>query len=295
MSENGRLQVVGTQLCNERGEPVVLRGMSSHGLQWYGQYASEGAVRTTAQYGANVFRAAMYTGEGGYLSDPEGMKKKVIAAVDAAANDMYAIIDWHILSDGDPMAHLAQAKTFFTEMAARYKDDPGVLYEICNEPNGNISWSGNVKPYAREVVAAIRAQDPDGVILIGSGTWSQDIHTAAADPVEGTNLMYTCHFYAGTHGAWLRERIAAALDSGLPVFVSEWGTSAADGNGGPFLEAAGTWLDFLDERGISWCAWSLCDKGESSAALRPGASSGGGWSESDLSESGKFVFSRFRN
>ncbi len=295
VSENGRLQVVGKQLCNERGEPVVLRGMSTHGLQWYGQYASPGAVRTTAEYGANVFRAAMYTAEGGYLSDPEGMKRKLTAAVDAATeNDLYAIIDWHILSDGDPMAHLREAKDFFTDMAARYKDSPAVLYEICNEPNGNVSWEGNIKPYAQEVVAAIRAQDPNGVILIGSGTWSQDIHTAAADPVEGTNLMYTCHFYAGTHGAWLRERVRAAQDAGLPVFVSEWGTSAADGSGGVFLEESRAWLDFLDERGISWCCWSLCDKGETSAALRPGASPDGGWTQDDLSPSGQFVFSRFR-
>ncbi len=296
VSENGRLQVVGNQLCNQRGEPVVLRGMSSHGLQWYGQFASEGALRTTAEYGANVFRAAMYTAEGGYLSDPEGMAGKVSAAVEAAEkNDLYVILDWHILSDGDPLAHLAEAKEFFAKMAARYKDSPAVLYEICNEPNGSVTWAGNIKPYAQEVVGAIRAQDPDGVILIGSGTWSQDLHTAAADPVEGTNLMYACHFYAGTHGAWLRDRIQAARESGLAVFVSEWGTSAADGNGGPFLDEAEVWLDFLRDDQISWCNWSLCDKGESSAALRSGASPDGGWTGDDLSPSGRFVFSHFQD
>ncbi|MDE6589786.1 MAG: glycoside hydrolase family 5 protein, partial [Oscillospiraceae bacterium] len=294
VSENGWLQVVGTQLCNEAGSPVVLRGMSSHGLQWYGQFASAKAIAATAEYGANVFRAAMYTGEGGCLSQPGAMKAKVTAAVDGAIqNDMYVIIDWHILSDGNPMAHADEAEAFFTEMARRYKDVPNVLYEICNEPNGNVSWAGDVKPYAQRMVRAIRAQSPQAVILIGSPTWSQDIHLAAADPVDGANLMYTLHFYAGTHGRELRDRIDNALARGLPIFVSEWGTSRADGSGGVFLEQSKVWLDFLDQRGISWCNWSLCDKGETSAALRPGAPADGPWTADHLTESGRFVFSRF--
>ena len=264
------------------------------GLQWYGSFANAQSIRTTAQHGANVFRLAMYTGEGGYLSQPEAMKQTLIAAADAAiAQDLYVILDWHILSDGDPSAHTQEAVAFFTELAQRYKDCPAVLYEICNEPNGGISWSGNVKPYAQQVVNAIRAQSPKGVILIGSPTWSQDIHQAAADPVAGENLMYTLHFYAGTHGQALRERIDAVRAQGLAVFVSEWGTSRADGNGGVFLNESAQWLDFLDQRGISWCNWSLCDKDETSAALRPGTSPNALWGLGDLTESGQFVFSRF--
>lgn len=239
VTENGWLQVVGTQLCNERGEPVVLHGMSTHGLQWYGQFAGSQAAANTAAYGANVFRVAMYTGEGGYLSQPEAMTERAFAAVDAAIqNDMYAILDWHILSDGNPMVNVEAAEAFFTAAAERYKDTPNVLYEICNEPNGNVTWAGEVKPYAQRLVSAIRARSPQGVILIGSPTWSQDVHLAAADPVAGENLMYTLHFYAGTHGQELRQRVDAALAAGAPIFVSEWGTSRADGSGGVFLEAS---------------------------------------------------------
>lgn len=294
VSENGWLQVKGTQLCNERGEAVVLRGMSTHGMQWYGQYANSRSIRNTADWGANLFRVAMYTGEGGYLSSPDSIKKKVMDAVDAAiASDLYVIIDWHILSDGNPMSHVEEAKAFFSEMAARYGDSPAVLYEICNEPNGNVTWEGDVKPYAQAVIPVIRERAPKSVILVGSPTWSQDIHMAARSPLEGENLMYTLHFYAGTHGADLRRRIDDVLAAGAPVFVSEWGTSRADGSGGVFLKEAGEWLDFLDRRGISWANWSLCDKGETSAALRPGTSPDSAWSRENLSESGQFVFSRF--
>jgi len=295
VSENGWLQVVGTTLCNEEGEPVVLRGMSSHGVHWYPQFTTQAASANTAAYGANLFRVAMYTGEGGYISQPQAVLDKTLQAVDGAiANDMYVIIDWHILSDGNPMTYRAEAKAFFDQVSRRYADEPAVLYEICNEPNGSVSWARDVKPYAQEMVEVIRANSPEAVILIGSPTWSQDIHQAAADPVAGKNLMYTCHFYAGTHGQWLRDRIDGALAAGLPIFISEWGTSAADGSGGVFLDEAGRWLDFLDARGISWCNWSLCDKGETSAALRPGTSPDRPWTEGDLTESGKFVFSRFR-
>lgn len=294
VSENGWLQVQGAQLCNENGEPVVLHGMSSHGIQWFEQYAGDQAIQNTARFGANLFRVAMYTGEGGYLSQPEALKEQVVRAVDAAIRqDMYVIIDWHILSDGNPKDHLEESKAFFREMAERYQDQPAVLYEICNEPNGNISWAGDVKPYAEELVKTIREKSPQGVILIGSPTWSQDLHLAAADPVKGENLMYTLHFYAGTHGQWLRDRTDSAWKAGLPIFASEWGVSTADGNGGVYPKEAQEWLDFLDQRGISWANWSLCDKNETSAALKPGTSSSAEWTEKDLSESGRFVFGKF--
>lgn len=289
VSENGALHVDGTQLVNERGEAVVLHGMSSHGLQWFGNFASENAIGKTADYGANLFRCAMYTSEGGYISNPS-VKDTLINAVDSAIRqDMYVIIDWHILSDGDPMTHADKAEEFFAEMAERYGDNPAVLYEICNEPNGDISWDENVKPYAERIIPVIRAHS-NGIILVGSPTWSQDLHEAAKNPIDAENIMYTCHFYAGTHTDWLRQRIA---DCGLPVFVSEWGTSAADGNGGVYLDEAKKWIDFMNEYGISWANWSLCDKNESSAALVSGADVDDGISEDELSDSGKFVFGNF--
>ena len=255
VSEHGKLHVQGTQLCDEHGAAVELHGMSSHGIQWFPQYTTKQAIANTAAYGANLFRVAMYTGEGGYLSSPAQIKKAAYAAMDAAIeNDMYVIIDWHILSDGDPLTHLKEAQA---------------------------------------LVKTIRSNAPDSIILIGSGTWSQDLQDPAADPVVGTNLMYTCHFYAGTHGAWLRQRIADAQKRGLAVFVSEWGASRAVGSGGVFTQESETWLNFLHQNGISWASWSLCDKNETSAALKPGTPTNRPWTDNDLTPSGKFVFSHF--
>lgn len=294
VSKNGWLQVRGTQLCNEAGDPVLLHGMSSMGIQWYPQYTSYQSIQNTVDRGANIFRIAMYTEAGGYLSDKPKFTALVEEIVENARRaDVYVIIDWHILSDGNPMDHIDEAATFFDEMSKKYADVPNVLYEICNEPNGNITWAANVKPYAERIVGVIRANSPRGVILIGNPMWDQDVDIAAADPVSGTNLMYTLHFYAGTHHQALRDKAARALEMGAPIFVSEWGTSQADGSGGVYIDSSDEWLDFLDAHSISWCNWSLCNNGQTSAALNPGAPADGPWTNANLSESGRYVFSKF--
>lgn len=294
VSENGALQLKGTQLCNAKGKPIVLHGMSSHGMQWFSEYASYGAIKTTRDYGANLFRVAMYTAENGYISNPEEIKKKVIKAVDDAISlDMYVIIDWHILHDNNPNDYVEESKAFFAEMAKRYKGVPNVIYEICNEPNGGVTWEGDIRPYAMQVIPVIRETDENAIILVGTATWSQDVDAAAKNQLEFDNIMYTCHFYSGTHGADLQRKIDEAIAAGAPIFVSEWGTSQASGDAGVHLNEAQQWLDFMAQRGISWANWSLCNKNESSAALKPGASPNGGWQTEDLTESGKFVFASF--
>ncbi len=291
VSEHGVLSLSGTALVDENGRQVVLRGMSSHGIQWFPQFASPDAIRATRDYGANLFRVAMYTEEGGYLTNP-ALKDRVIAAVDAAiALDMYVIIDWHILSDGNPLRHQEEAIAFFSAMSAHYAGNPAVLYEICNEPNGNVTWRDHIAPYARAVIPVIRQNSPQALILVGTGTWSQDVDLVT--PLEETGILYTFHFYAGTHGEAYRDKVRRALSKGIPVFVSEWGVSDASGSGGVYLEEASRWMSFLREEHLSWANWSLCDKGESSAALLPGAKAADGFQAGELSPSGSFVFSHF--
>lgn len=294
VSDNGWLSVNGTKLVNEKKEVVMLRGMSSHGIQWFPQFANKHSIKTTRDSGANVFRVAMYTAENGYISN-NNLKNTVFKAVDEAiALDMYVIIDWHILSDRDPNTYVNQAKTFFEEASKRYKDKPNVLYEICNEPNGgDVTWTGKIKPYAEKVIPVIRKNSPDSVVLVGTGTWSQDVDAVSKSPLSYKNVMYSLHFYSGTHKAELRNKATTALKAGTPLFVTEWGTSSASGDGGPYLDEAKTWIDFLEKNNISWVNWSLCNKGEVSAALKTSANANS-WKKSDLSKSGEYVFSRFK-
>lgn len=286
----GRLQASGPDLVAENGETVQLRGMSSHGLQWFGKFMNEETIRWLRDdWHANVVRAAMYTAHGGYIDNP-AVKEKVTEIVDAALMlGIYVIIDWHILSDGDPNLHKASAIEFFRDMAERYGEFPNVIYEIANEPNGDITWGDDIRPYAEEVISEIRTIDADNVIIVGTPTWSTGIHTAAHYPLADQNVVYALHFYAGSHGEWLRNRIDYVRSLNVPVFVSEWGVSDASGGGGVFGEDTRTWVRFLDERKISWVNWNLSDKQESSAALAPGASTTGSWTTENLSTSGQLV------
>lgn len=295
----GQLQVIGTNLCNEAGEPVQLRGMSSHGLHWHGKYANRDVLKWLRDdWNTQLWRAAMYVTEGGYMTG-KAIKFKVIDSVDAAIDlGMYVLIDWHVHRDQDPNAYKAEALEFFAEMAQMYGSYPNVIYEICNEPNGDhVTWSGHVKPYAEEVIAEIRKYDPDNIIVVGTPTWSQDVDKAAEDPITGqTNIMYTLHFYAGSHGEELMAKAQKALDAGLALFVTEWGTTLNSGDQF-FPDKVMPWLSFMRKNNISWANWSVNNKGEDSGILIYNADRNGkgGWTGDDLSPSGKFMRQVLRN
>lgn len=296
----GQLQVIGTKLCTEAGKPVQLRGMSSFGLQWAGKYANEDVIRWLRDdWNMQVWRAAMYLTQGGYIENPV-IKEKVISSIEAALKmGIYVLVDWHVLSDKNPQVYQNRAVEFFTDIAQRYGTYPNIIYEICNEPNGkDVTWKGQIKPYAEAVIAAIRRYDPDNIIIVGTPNWSQDVDVAAEDPIENQkNIMYTLHFYAGTHGDELRAKAEKAISKGLPIFVTEWGTSDASGGGGFYMEKSKVWLSFLKKHTISWVNWSVNNKGEESGALVYNADreGKGQWKESDLSESGRFVRKVLRN
>lgn len=288
----GPLHVTGTQLMNRQNQPVRLQGISTHGLSFYPQYVSKEAFTSLRDdWHANVVRLAMYTEEnGGYCNggDQAKLKKLIDTGVQAATElGMYVVIDWHILSDGNPQTNEDSAIAFFTEMSAKYAASPNVLYEICNEPNGT-SWSGAIKPYAEKVIPAIRKNAPDAVILVGTDTWSQDVDEIAADPLPYQNIMYSFHFYAGTHKDALRQKLQKALDAGTPVFITECSICDASGNGGIDEASAEAWKKLITDDGLSYIEWNLSNKNEASAILKPDCTKLSGWSSSDLSETGKW-------
>ena len=186
-SVNGALHVEGTHLAGQNGEPVQLRGLSTHGLAWFPQYVNEEWFRQLHdEWKANVVRLAMYTAEsGGYCTDgnKEALQVLVKQGVQyATACDMYVIVDWHILSDMNPNVYLDEAMDFFRTMSNEFKGNDNVIYEICNEPNGGTTWEA-IKSYAEQVIPVIRQNDEDAVILVGTPNWSQYVDEAAADPI----------------------------------------------------------------------------------------------------------------
>ena len=294
-SVSGALHVEGTQLVDSEGNPVQLRGISTHGIAWFPDYINDACFKQLREeWNANVIRLAMYTAEsGGYCTDgdKEALKTLVKNGVQyATAYDMYVIIDWHILSDNDPNTYKEEAKAFFAEMAQTYAGYDNVLYEICNEPNGGTSWS-RIKSYAEEVIPVIREYDEDAIIIVGTPNWSQYVDQAAADPITGyDNIMYTLHFYAATHTDSLRKTMRAAVKAGLPIFVSEYGICDASGNGAIDEKQAQLWVDAMNELGISYVAWNLSNKNETSAVINSSCNKTYGFTQEDLSASGKWLY-----
>ncbi len=283
----GQLQVQGTQLCDQQGNPVVLRGVS---LGWHNiwpRFYNKKVVRTLKNdWNATVVRAAMgvTTVEDNYLDNPSFALECVEKVVKAAIKeDIYVIIDWHAHE-----MHTKEAKAFFAQMAQKYGKYPHVIYELYNEPVED-SWE-SLKQYASEIITEIRKYDPDNIILMGCPHWDQDVHVVAESPLRGfSNIMYTLHFYASTHKEYLRDRMEDAVKRGIPIFVSESGVTEASGNGVIDPESQQLWLDRMEKLKISWLCWSLSDKDESCSMLLPRATATGPWPEDVIKRSGKMV------
>lgn len=295
---HGALSVEGTELVDENGDPIRLYGMSTHGIAWFPQYVSYDTFRTLRDdWDTNCIRLALYSDEyDGYSSggDQEELKSLVKNGIDYATElGMYVIVDWHVLHDQDPNVHREDALSFFREISSLYGDNTNILYEICNEPNGCATWD-SVKSYADEVIPAIRENDPDAVILAGTPAWCQNIDQAAASPLAFDNVMYTLHFYAATHTDDLRSRLEGAVNSGLPVFISEFGMCDASGNGGNDFGQAEKWMELIDKYNLSFFCWNLANKAETSCVLKAGCEKSSDWTEEDLSESGRWIRERFR-
>ena len=293
-SSRGRLQVIDGQLCGSDGKPVVLRGISGNGVSVSERYIKDKTFNDIAHViGANVFRMALYTygvGTVGYCTggDRNKLFRLMKEGVEYAGNnDMYVIVDWHVLSEGDPNRYIDDAKQFFDDISRECRDKDNVIYEICNEPN-KVEWP-QIKEYAEVIIPIIRNNDPDSLIIVGTPNWSQDVDVAADDPLDYPNLMYTLHFYSATHRQQLRDKARRALDKGLPLFVTEYGVTASTGNVPYDFDEAGVWIDFLEERKISHVMWNFSKAPEASAAIKTDCPKADGFEYADFSPAGQWL------
>lgn len=289
IEEKGSLFVEGAQLLDEKGNPVMLRGISSHGIAWYPEYANYRSLKTLKDYGANVFRIAMYVEQSdGYLEEPELNRKLLYSAIEnSLAADLYTIVDWHVLRDENPNRHAEEAISVFEEIAKRYGDEPGIIYEICNEPNGDTTYDDIIN-YAEKVIPVIRKYAPNALILVGTPRFCTSLSEAVENPIQYPNIMYTYHFYAGVSDCkYAIEEISNGLENGLPVFISEWGLDdyreTKEGQG---WKDTVQFLDFLEEKNISWINWSLCNKDEGYSMISPNVDKLYGWKADEITDSG---------
>ena len=289
-SVNGRLRVEGNRLVDQSGHPVQLRGVSTHGLSWYPEYISENLFRRVSEeWNCNLFRIAMYSVD--YCNDKLSednlalMRKGIEAAI---AADAYVLVDWHILEDYNPKMNMEAAKGFFAMIAEDYAQYPNLIFEICNEPNGNTFWS-EIAEYGNEVIPVIRSFIPDALIIVGTPEYDRNLGDPLLRPFAFDNVMYVLHFYTASHSFGLRSELVSAVEAGLPVFISECGITEASGDGVIDFASAREWFTVLDQYGISYAVWSLSDKEETSAFFTRSFNPEGEIRDEHLTLSGKWV------
>lgn len=291
VSYNDWLRVDGNKIVNRRGEEVQFTGISTHGIQWFSElYTKENIETLKKDMGINIFRIAMYTNpdDNGYVGN-NNLKEKVYELIDICVGlDMYVVVDWHILNDNKPTIYQEEAQGFFSELSAKYKDTPNVIYEICNEPNGDAEWERDVKGYAEDIISTIRDNSPKSLVIVGTPRWSREMVNVANSPLAFENIAYAIHFYAGSDNITLRDKIDNFRDQGFAVFVSECGTTDATGDGEVYEDAFKRWTDYLADRKISWINWSFSNKDEGSALLKPEYTVGDNLMDY-LSESGQLL------
>jgi len=281
---HGKLKVSNGKILNKDNNEVVLRGMS---LYWYNGpwngnqpgnpfYTQQVVSDLANNWGASLVRAA--------IGDKHvQIAKNMMDWANSAG--IYVIIDNH--------SHTAHNETqavqnFFSEVS-KYAKDKGythVIYEIFNEPETGTTWA-QIKTFAQSVISTIRGNDADGLIIVGTPAMSSSIAAPKNDPLTGTyahNVLYTLHFYAGETGHNVyKDALKGTYCAGLPIFVSEWGTSQATGNGSINTSNSNSWISLLEAAKISHANWSLSNAGETSAALSGTSVTGG------LTASGTYV------
>lgn len=299
-ANHGKLHVSGAYLCDEHNQKYQLYGMSTHGINFgsdFSRYVNKDAFQTLRNdWNTNCIRLVLYPRDNkGYCNggNQAELKKIICDGIEYATElGMYVLVDWHV-HNYNPQETQAEAIAFLGEISAQYKNYGNVLYEICNEPTGS-PWSSAIKPYAQAVIPAIRTNAPNAVIIVGTNTWSQDLDEAWANKLNFDNVMYTFHFYAGTHTN-LKSRVENVIKSGMPVFITEFGTCNASGDGGFNATESESWFALMKKYNISHMNWSLSNKGETASAISTGCSKTSDWAESDLTESGKLIYNHFRS
>ena len=301
--KHGELHVDGIYLKDSHNEKFQLRGASLHGLQWdvgYNYISTESFKTLRDSFGVNAVRLPVYVTQGGYT---EGAASRMDGYIDKAVSiakdlGMYVLIDWHVHDayggTANPNTWKSSAISFFDKYASKYRSYGNVLYEICNEPV-NTEWyngSGNdLYSYANQILPVIRKYT-QAVVIVGTNTWSQEPDEVAAHKLSYSNTMYTVHFYSATHiggdGNWVYDNVKSALNSGVPVFCSEFGICDASGNGSYNTDSANKWMALFDQYSISFFCWHLSNKGESSAYLKTSCSKRSGWTDSDLTTTGSW-------
>lgn len=188
----------GNKIVNEKGEIIILKGVSRTGLEY--AYVDLDAmipetiafdIQLMRQWGFNAIRFPLR--DRFWLDDPQYKQKIQYWVGQTLQNNMYAILDLHTQQDHpglDPFMYRLEngGLDMWIDIAKTYKDTPRVFFEIFNEPHGispEIWWNGNSQYYGyKEVLEAVR-KVAKNICLIGGLDYAYQFHFVA----QNTTLL----------------------------------------------------------------------------------------------------------
>lgn len=284
------LRVSGNRIVGPAGKPVLLQGVNVPSLEWSekGENVHRSVKVALLDWKANIIRlpvsANFWAGKGKNgegSNDAEAYRAIVDGAVRMAAGQgAHVLLDLH--SYGGPKP---QAAAFWKDAAARYANNPAVLFDLFNEPHG-ISWelwrNGGEHEVTdkktketktvqvvgmQSLVETVRATGAKNLIVAGGLSHALDLSGvlegfALTDP-GGNGIVYATHFY-NWHRNWEKNFLKVAEK--YPVIVGEFG---ADVKKMPFVPAKNqedphTWmpdaLGMIQKYQLHWTAFSLHPK-----------------------------------
>ncbi|MBP5457242.1 MAG: cellulase family glycosylhydrolase [Paludibacteraceae bacterium] len=269
------------QLSDKDGNAIRLEGWSSSAwMSQWGDCHQKRHLEQMKQWGARVYRGAMFiTEEGGYNDNKEEAINQTKTFIDQTAElGMYYICDWH-MKEGNPNDEVYSDAPYYFKTISEYVKSKGyihVLYEICNEPNG-CTWS-DIKQYADKILPIIQENDPGACVIVGTPQWDQNINEAQENPIQGydnLNILYSFHYYACSHQQFLSRLVNAAKV--IPVFISEWSIADFDPEQQNSRKVESSCYTSAEQliniangtagQQISWCASSFSEKESQASSL----------------------------
>ncbi len=249
-----RLATRGNQIVDaSSGKPVRLRGVDMSGFEYNknGDQQDPQTFARLAKMGVNIVR--MPINQDWALSDATYRQHLDRAISEANAKGIYVVLDlhWH---DGKQLPCLdSDSLRMWRQLANRYSKQPGVLYDIQNEPQW-ISWK-SYEPWAQAAIANIRAVNPNSLCIVEGTEYASNLSGVLSDPVKAPDVVYSVHEYGPSlrvpeAGPEFWDKTFGNVASRYPVYVGEFGGNDADVAYGKQL------IQYMDHKGLSWTSWN---------------------------------------
>ena len=276
------IHVSGNKLVTADGTEVHLAGVNVESLDWSptGDKLLWTVHVALHDWNANIVRLpvqnSFWFGQGRgdmKANDAEAYRTLIDTAVKlCAANGAYLLLDLHrFLAPDDACA------AFWKDAAARYKNNPAVIFDVFNEPH-DIPWevwrNGGMVPLKDKepfhspgmqgLVDAVRSTGAKNIVVCGGLEYAFNLSGVlngfALDDKGGNGIMYATHFY-NWHKDW-QGHFLGLVDK-YPILVGEFGADTKKMN---FIPAEAqedpyTWvpdaLAMIQKYHLNYTAFSL--------------------------------------